>query len=65
MQFLPKEMADFVGCAQGHFLLWSEYVGKREFSGNGNAATSVAGTWSGYAVPGIISPGNAPASEID
>jgi hypothetical protein len=35
----PKEMADFVGCALGHFLLWSEDLGKREFSGKGRAAT--------------------------
>jgi hypothetical protein len=30
-----EEMADFVGCAYGHFLLWSEDVGKREFSSKG------------------------------
>jgi hypothetical protein len=41
---LQEKTADFVGCAQGHFLLWSEDVGKREFSGTVRAATNVAAT---------------------
>ena len=36
--------ADFVGCAQGHFLLWLEDVRKREFSGKVHPATNVAST---------------------
>jgi hypothetical protein len=40
----PKEMADFVGCTHGHFLLWPEDAGKREFSGKARAATNVAAT---------------------
>jgi hypothetical protein len=43
--FLPQgEDADFVGGAQDHFLLWSEDVGKRQFSGKVRAATNVAAT---------------------
>jgi hypothetical protein len=32
ISYRKKKTTDFVGCAQGHFLLWSEDVRKREFS---------------------------------
>jgi hypothetical protein len=44
ISYRKEKTADFVGCAQGHFLLWSEDVGKREFSGKVRAATNVAAT---------------------
>jgi hypothetical protein len=44
ISYRKEKTADFVGCAQGHFLLWSEDVGKREFSGKVGAATNVAAT---------------------
>jgi len=36
-------MADFVGCAQGHLLLWLEDVGKREFSGKIESVRATTG----------------------
>ncbi len=42
ISYRKEKAADFVGCAQGHFLLLSEDVGKREFSGKVRRATNVA-----------------------
>jgi hypothetical protein len=33
ISYRKEKRADFIGCAQGHVLLWSEDVGKWEFSG--------------------------------
>jgi hypothetical protein len=41
-KFVTTDAVLTEGAAQGHFLLWSEDVGKREFSGKGRAATNVA-----------------------
>ncbi len=44
ISYPKEEMADFVGCAPSNFLLWSEDVAKRDFSGKVRTATSITAT---------------------